>query len=269
MKKYQESLADRDRAVELEPRNPEVYIARGGSYHLLGQHDKGLADRTAAIRMNPTNSLPWTARGDAYFLLGRWDEALADFEQATRLDPSNRETAELKAVAKQHVDEAIAAATAREKKPETASVVLPPPTTPEPTPAPPTPPPPVPAAEAPPPAARRAPSVEKTGASAAELHTQGRKLIQEEKFAQAIDPLTEALKLDPAFAIAFNARGYCYSRLRKFKEAVADFDEAIKLNPAYGNAYTNRSAARRGLGDKTGADADLAKARDLLKPPAR
>jgi tetratricopeptide (TPR) repeat protein len=66
-------------------------------------------------------------------------------------------------------------------------------------------------------------------------------------------------------ATAFNARGYCYSRLRMYKEAAADFDAAIKLNPAYTNAYTNRATARRALGDKAGADADQAKARELLK----
>src|ERR1035441_7460305 len=32
--------------LQLGPKNPEVYVARGGSYHLLGQHEKGFEDRT-------------------------------------------------------------------------------------------------------------------------------------------------------------------------------------------------------------------------------
>ena len=105
--------------------------------------------------------------------------------------------------------------------------------------------------------------------TAAEYQQQGRKLIQEEHFAEAIEPLSQAVKLDPFLATTFNARGYAYSRLKKFQQAIADFDQAIKLNPVYGNAYTNRSAARRAAGDKVAADADLAKARDLLKAAAK
>ena len=95
-------------------------------------------------------------------------------------------------------------------------------------------------------------------------------MILEERFAEAIAPLSEAAKLDPFLATTFNARGYAFYRLKKYAEAIADFDQAIKLNPMYGNAYTNRSGARRAMGDKAGADADQAKARELLKaPPAK
>jgi Flp pilus assembly protein TadD len=100
---------------------------------------------------------------------------------------------------------------------------------------------------------------------AAEFHDRGRKLIQEEKFAASIEPLTQAVKLDPFLSQAFNARGYAYYRLRRFKQAVADFDEAIKLNPMYTNAYVNRGAARRAAGDVHGADIDQTKARQLMK----
>jgi tetratricopeptide (TPR) repeat protein len=101
--------------------------------------------------------------------------------------------------------------------------------------------------------------------TAAEYHNRGRKLIQEEKYAESIGPLTQAVKLDPFLSQAFNARGYAYFRLKRYKEAIGDFNQAIKLNPIYTNAYVNRGLARREAGDAQGADADQAKVRELMK----
>jgi tetratricopeptide (TPR) repeat protein len=193
------------------------------------------------------------------------------------------------------VDEKIKLARARELAPETGNVALPVPADVPATPAKPDPQPAVAAAaplktpaSAPAPApAAAAPKVVKAAApqpaaalpllppsaklvtTAAEYQQQGRKQIQEEHFAEAIGPLTQAVKLDPYLATTFNARGYAYYRIKKYAEAIADFDEAIKLNPVYGNAYTNRGVAKRAAGDKPGADADQAKARDLLKAAAK
>jgi tetratricopeptide (TPR) repeat protein len=102
-------------------------------------------------------------------------------------------------------------------------------------------------------------------ASAAEYQARGRKLLQEDRYQEAIEPLTEALKLDPALSLALNARGYAHFRLKQYPQALADFDQAIRLNPSYLNAYVNRGAARRAAGDKAGADADQAKARGLMQ----
>ena len=50
--------------------------------------------------------------------------------------------------------------------------------------------------------------------SAAEYQARGRKLIQEEKYREALDPLTQAVKLDPFLSAGFNARGYAYFRMK-------------------------------------------------------
>ena len=96
-------------------------------------------------------------------------------------------------------------------------------------------------------------------------HSRGRKLLLDGKFSESIEQFTQALKLDPSLALAFNGRGFAHYRLKQYAEAIADFNEAIRLNPKYANAYLNRSAARRASGDKAGADADQAKLRELAK----
>ena len=112
-------------AVQLDPKSAEAYVARGGSYHLLGQHEKGIEDRSRAIGLEPGSALGWTARGNAYFLMGRYDEALADLEQAAKLDPNNAETAQLLTHAKARVAAKIQEARAKELAPETVKITIP------------------------------------------------------------------------------------------------------------------------------------------------
>jgi tetratricopeptide (TPR) repeat protein len=101
------------------------------------------------------------------------------------------------------------------------------------------------------------------GETATAYYKRGHKLLEDGHFAEAIQQLDEAVRLDPRLALAYNARGFAHYRLKQYGEAVADFNSALGLNPAYANAYLNRSVARRASGDAAGADADAAKARQL------
>jgi tetratricopeptide (TPR) repeat protein len=109
------------------------------------------------------------------------------------------------------------------------------------------------------------PPVATTTGTAEQHHQRGRDLIQQKKYREAIEELSEALRQQPDLALAYNARGYAYSLLRDFPHAIADYDAAIRINPKYVNAYQNRRAARSSSGDKAGAAADAEKLRELGK----
>jgi serine/threonine-protein kinase len=48
-----------------------------------------------------------------------------------------------------------------------------------------------------------------------------------------------------------------------FELAIKDYDQAIKLKPDAAKAYYHRGLAKFGLCDLDGADADIAKAREI------
>ena len=65
----------------------------------------------------------------------------------------------------------------------------------------------------------------------------------------AIDDYGEALKRNPAYAIAFYDRGSAYRLKHDYDHAIGDYDRAIALNPRYEDAFVNRGAAYAAKGD--------------------
>jgi Flp pilus assembly protein TadD len=62
--------------------------------------------------------------------------------------------------------------------------------------------------------------------------------------------------------MAFNGRGYTYSRKGDYNHAMTDYDEAIRLDPNYAVALCNRGTLKRKINDSSG-DADIAEAKRL------
>jgi hypothetical protein len=118
--------------------------------------------------------------------------------------------------------------------------------------------PPAPAATAP---VSEPPAPEPVESPAAVHNRNGRELLNHYKLREAIDELSEAIRLDAGFAQAFNARGFAHYLRKEYPKALADLNEAIRLDPGYKNAYTNRSALRSAMGDGKGASEDKRRAR--------
>ena len=80
----------------------------------------------------------------------------------------------------------------------------------------------------------------------------------------AIADYTEAIKLNPDFAEAYNNRGSVFMELGGYARAVSDFDRAIAIKPEFVEAYNNRGGAHRLLGDYDAAVVDYAEAARLM-----
>jgi protein-tyrosine-phosphatase len=89
MERYDDALADFDRAIELDPEYAWLTVERGETYRLMERYDDALADFNRAIELDPDQ--PWAIgrRGETYRLMERYDDALADFNRAIELDPSD------------------------------------------------------------------------------------------------------------------------------------------------------------------------------------
>ena len=82
-----------------------------------------------------------------------------------------------------------------------------------------------------------------------------------------IQDYTEAIRLDPQYAIAYRGRGVVYSDLGQHQRSIQDYDEAIRLYPEYAKAYNNRGLTYQSLGQVEEAERDFAKAKELGYEP--
>lgn len=71
---------------------------------------------------------------------------------------------------------------------------------------------------------------------------------------------TEAIRLNPQYALAYYNRGNARSDKGDKDGAIADYTEAIRLNAQFANAYYGRGFVRSNKGDKDGAIADFTEA---------
>jgi tetratricopeptide (TPR) repeat protein len=87
--RYEEALADFNRALELAPDDAYALAGRGATLRKLGRYDEALADLNRALALAPTYVYALSRRGATYANLGRHEEALADFSRALELEPGN------------------------------------------------------------------------------------------------------------------------------------------------------------------------------------
>jgi 4-amino-4-deoxy-L-arabinose transferase-like glycosyltransferase/tetratricopeptide (TPR) repeat protein len=76
----QETLSICNELISLDPDNAAVYLT---------QLEESAAERQHAIALEPLSAAEYTALGDAYLRLGKFVEASDAFEQALRLDPNH------------------------------------------------------------------------------------------------------------------------------------------------------------------------------------
>ena len=85
----QAALEDFERALKLNERFPDAWLARASVYLVSGRPAQALADIDRAVALDPQYASAWDKRCVALLTLGRPAEARADCERALSLNPRN------------------------------------------------------------------------------------------------------------------------------------------------------------------------------------
>lgn len=90
--------------------------------------------------------------------------------------------------------------------------------------------------------------------------------FENERFAEAVDKLTQAIEIAPSVANYYQWRGDAYARLGDYSQAVQDYDKALQIAPDYRPSLINRGIAKMWLNQWPAAIADLDRAVSLQSP---
>jgi tetratricopeptide (TPR) repeat protein len=201
LQRYEEALADYDKAVELNPNLDRAWGARGFAKRNLQRYEEAITDYDKAIELNPNLTEVWGGRGDANVNLQRYEEAIADYDKAIKLNPNLAEVWGGRGDANvilQRYEEAIADFDkAIELNPNLAKVW--------------------------------------GGRGVAKVNLQ--------KYEEAITDFDKAIELNPNHDPTWRSRGVAKVNLQKYEEAITDFDKAIELDPTDAQDWSSRGTA--------------------------
>lgn len=87
--KYDKSIADYSKAIQLDPNMALVFNNRALVWIHKGEYGKAIADCNEAIRLDPSMARAFFNRGEVHFVQASFREAFRDFMQAQKLDSGN------------------------------------------------------------------------------------------------------------------------------------------------------------------------------------
>lgn len=100
---YVGAIEDYTAAIELAPKETEIYFLRGLSHKDLGNVRAAIADFSTVIAVNPDFVTAYKSRALLYTGLGEHQSAIEDWSQIIRLNPEDAEIYSLRGSAKRQV----------------------------------------------------------------------------------------------------------------------------------------------------------------------
>ena len=245
------ALKDYNSTVELRPKDPFRYYARGLSFLQGQKYTQAQRDFSKAISLKPAQADFYLARARAYNGLEKYNDALTDYrtyrkkssrpENLTRelipvyLNAYRYDTAkeQVEKLAQQGDDSAdvhywYGRVLAGKNQPDEAI-------------------------------SSYSTALNRDAAYADAYRYRGDLFKEMKDYPAAVEDYSQLIELQPE-ALFYNKRGLTYEAMHQFEKAAADYTRAIDLSPRWAIPYNNRAFAKMNLKKWADAKADLEKA---------
>lgn len=86
--RYEDALKSYDKALQLQPNNPTVWINRAITLRRLQRCEEAIASHDKALELAPNSTRAWYTKGYTLRSFQRYETALACYEHTLKLDPN-------------------------------------------------------------------------------------------------------------------------------------------------------------------------------------
>lgn len=86
---YDQAVLNYTKAIELNAKEPSIYLSRGLVYYNRKFYELAVADYGKVIEINPQEQMAYFYRGDSFEKLGEWQKAAADYKKVLEMDADN------------------------------------------------------------------------------------------------------------------------------------------------------------------------------------
>jgi tetratricopeptide (TPR) repeat protein len=195
---YEQALHDYDQALRLDSQDAFAYWGRATTYYALGQYEKALSDYAHVLNLDPDLAEVYRNRGVTYYQMGKYENALEEYNRALQLAPNLAEAYSNRGITYNEMGKHELAlqnyTLALDLKPDLATA----------------------------------------------YYNQGATYYAMGKIEQAVGSYSRALELNSDLAEVYQHRGIAYAELGNYEDALTDFAQAINLNSQDARLYYNR-----------------------------
>jgi ATP-dependent Clp protease ATP-binding subunit ClpC len=220
--RFDEAIGAYDRALQLDPDFVFALAGRAEALRMLGRHDAALTWYTRALERKPTHAFALRGKAATLNALRRFDEALPIWERALAMDPSAEFAIAGHLLCQSELGRSDRpSAVGVEGTSDPGTVIVP---------------------WTPPGLATDPIGVRE---HARPHFDQGRALMHQARFPEAVDALKLAVATDPSWAEPWHLMGLAFGEDRQFRQAVQAFERALELDPEHLEAAIARADGLR------------------------
>lgn len=205
--RYKEAIASFDRTIELKPDNYEAWYNRGVCLDNLERYKEAISSYEGALEYKPDLKEAWHNRGISLGKLARYEEAIASFDRAIEIQPDRDDVWYNRGIAQGNIGNYKDAIVSFDR------------------------------------------AIEIQPSKYKAWYDRGVSLGLLGRYEEAIDSYTHFISIKPDEPEAWYGKGIAQGNLGKYKEAIDSFERTIELKSNHCGAWHDRGLCFHYLGD--------------------